>query len=108
MPADLAAAAGEGIARADAVSRTAGTHAEVIRAAAQDAFVAAWQDAMWVGVAVMAVLVVVVLVRGPEITPTTPTDDGAADSTGPAGPGDGRRASHQESSPVRGPSRRSG
>ncbi|GAA4624122.1 MFS transporter [Cellulomonas oligotrophica] len=68
VPAALAAAAGEGIARADAVSRTAGAHAEVIRDATRDAFVAAWQDAMWVGVAVMAVLVVVVLVRGPRST----------------------------------------
>lgn len=76
VPAGLAAAAGEGIARADVVSRTAGAHGEVIRAAAQDAFVTAWQDAMWVGVAVMAVLVVVVLVRGPGSTPALPADDG--------------------------------
>lgn len=70
VPADLAAAAGEGIARADAASRTAGVHAEVIRDAAQDAFVAAWQDAMWVGVAVMVVLALVVLAWGPRRTAT--------------------------------------
>jgi hypothetical protein len=32
---------------------------------AQEAFVEAWQEAMWAGVAVMALLLVSVLLRGP-------------------------------------------
>lgn len=65
VPHQLAAAAREGIANAAVVSRHAGDHADLILAAAQDAFIAGWQQAMWVGVAVMTVLVIFVLVRGP-------------------------------------------
>ncbi len=79
VPADLAAAAGEGIANATDASRDAGVHAERMLTAAQEAFIAGWQQAMWVGVAVMAVLVLFVLLRGPEKTPATaggPADAG--------------------------------
>lgn len=69
VPADLAATASEGIANANAASQHAGEHAEQIIIAAQDAFIAGWQQAMWVGVAVMAVLVVFVLIRGPKNAP---------------------------------------
>jgi MFS family permease len=65
VPHRLAAAAREGIANAAAVSGRAGDQAELILSAAQDAFIAGWQQAMWVGVAVMTVLVIFVLVRGP-------------------------------------------
>lgn len=71
VPAELAATAGEGIANATAVSQDAGGHAEQIRTAAQEAFVAGWQQAMWVGVAVMTVLVLFILLRGPRSTPNT-------------------------------------
>ncbi|HEU5129780.1 MAG TPA: MFS transporter [Glycomyces sp.] len=78
VPADLAAAAGEGIANATDASRDAGVHAERMLTAAQEAFIAGWQQAMWVGVAVMAVLVLFVLLRGPEKTPAAA--DGPADA----------------------------
>ena len=69
VPADLAATAREGIANANVASQHAGEHAEQIITAAQDAFIAGWQQAMWVGVAVMAVLIVFVLIRGPKNAP---------------------------------------
>lgn len=65
VPHQLATAAREGIANAAAASRHAGDRAELILTAAQDAFIAGWQQAMWAGVAVMVVLVIFVLVRGP-------------------------------------------
>ena len=37
--------------------------------AAQESFVNGWRQAMWVGAGVMAVVLVYVLVRGPERTP---------------------------------------
>lgn len=69
VPEELAATAREGIANATAISQDAGAHAEQILTAANEAFVAGWQQAMWVGVAVMSVLVVFVLIRGPKNTP---------------------------------------
>ncbi|WP_194408655.1 MFS transporter [Microbacterium cremeum] len=69
VPADLAGAARDGIANAAEVSHRAGSHAEQILTAAQDAFVAGWQQAMWAGVAVMGVLVLVIALRGPRAEP---------------------------------------
>lgn len=71
VPEDLAATASEGIANASVVSQNASEYAEQILTAAQEAFVAGWQQAMWVGVAVMAVLVLFVLLRGPKTTSVT-------------------------------------
>ncbi|EME19168.1 Emrb/QacA subfamily drug resistance transporter [Rhodococcus triatomae BKS 15-14] len=68
VPEDLAATAREGIANAN--SQNAGTHTEQILTAANEAFVAGWQQAMWVGVAVMTVLLIFILYRGPKNTPT--------------------------------------
>ncbi|WP_183101301.1 MFS transporter [Nocardioides pelophilus] len=65
VPAPLADVAREGVANADAVSRTAGAYADQIRAAAEESFVIGWQQAMWVGVGLMAALQVFILVRGP-------------------------------------------
>lgn len=65
VPEELAATAREGIANATAISQDAGVHAERILTAANDAFIAGWQQAMWVGVAVMTVLMIFVLFRGP-------------------------------------------
>lgn len=73
VPDDLAATASEGIANATAASEHAGGHAEQILVAAQEAFVAGWQQAMWVGAAVMGLLVLFILIRGPENTPTSDT-----------------------------------
>ena len=69
VPSALARAAGEGVANADALSRTAGVHADQIATAARQAFVVAWQGAIWAGVGVMAALVLVVALRGPRATP---------------------------------------
>jgi MFS family permease len=81
VPEELAATAREGIANATAISQRAGAHAEQILAAANDAFIAGWQQAMWVGVAVMIVLVIFVLFRGPDSSAPTEslneTDDRA-------------------------------
>ncbi|MFB8147421.1 MFS transporter [Microbacterium sp. NPDC056003] len=65
VPERLAAPAREGIANASALSQDAGGYADQILAAANQAFVAGWQQAMWVGVAVMSVLVVYVAFCGP-------------------------------------------
>lgn len=85
VPEELAATAREGVANATAISQDAGVHAEQILTAANDAFIAGWQQAMWVGVAVMTVLVIFVLFRGPKSsTPTEPldeTDDEAPNSS---------------------------
>ncbi|MGK3953801.1 MFS transporter [Microbacterium sp. I2] len=81
VPEELAATAREGIANATAISQRAGAHAEQILAAANDAFIAGWQQAMWVGVAVMIVLMIFVLFRGPDSSAPTEslneTDDRA-------------------------------
>ncbi|GAA1263034.1 MFS transporter [Sphaerisporangium rubeum] len=79
VPADLAATAREGVANAAAVSQHADGHAERIMTAAQEAFVAGWQQAMWVGVAVMAALALFVAFRGPTRAPASVTE--SADGT---------------------------
>ncbi len=84
VPDDLAATAGEGIAHATAASRHAGDHAQQILAAAQDAFVVGWQQAMWAGVAVMVALALFVVARGPRSTrpgAETGAETGAADGS---------------------------
>ncbi|WP_150460771.1 MFS transporter [Nesterenkonia ebinurensis] len=65
VPEELAVTAAEGIANAVAVSAEAGEHAPQILTAAQESFIAGWQQAMWIGVAVMALLVIFVVIRGP-------------------------------------------
>ncbi|MFG1813319.1 MFS transporter [Kribbella sp. NPDC049174] len=65
IPQYAADTAREGIANAIAVAPGAGAHAEALVRAAQESFVDGWQQAMWAGVAVMAVLFLYVVVRGP-------------------------------------------
>lgn len=65
VPEEFAATAREGIANATAISQNAGAHTEQILIAANEAFIAGWQQAMWVSVAVMTVLTIFVLFRGP-------------------------------------------
>ncbi|MCZ2811922.1 MFS transporter [Modestobacter sp. VKM Ac-2979] len=64
-PADAVAAAREGLANGLAAADVAGPQASALVRAAQEAFVDGWQQAMWAGTAVMAVLFVIVLARGP-------------------------------------------
>lgn len=75
VPADLAAHAAEGIANAADAAQDAGVYADRILAAARDAFVGGWQQALWVGVAVLAVLLVFVLFRGPRKSTTPAAGD---------------------------------
>lgn len=65
VPDEVAGTAREGIANALAAADGAGPQREVVIRAAQDAFVTGWQQSMWVGSAVMALLLVFVLLRGP-------------------------------------------
>jgi pimeloyl-ACP methyl ester carboxylesterase len=62
LPADTAR---EGIANALAAAEGAGSQAQALIRAAQESFVAGWQQAMWAGAVAMTVLFVYVLVRGP-------------------------------------------
>lgn len=65
VPDEFAATAREGVANATAISEGAGIHARQILTAAYEAFIAGWQQAMWVGVVVMTALVIFVFFRGP-------------------------------------------
>lgn len=81
-PADLAATASAGIANAGAVSQYAGGHAPQILAAAQEAFITGWQQVMRVDAAVMTVLVLFVLLRGPQSSPALTADPVAGGENG--------------------------
>jgi type IV secretory pathway VirB10-like protein len=64
---DLGGPAGDAARAGIATALTAeGPQAEALVRAAQESFVAGWRHAMWAGVAVMAVLLVHVLARGPK------------------------------------------
>ena len=65
LPDSLAGTAREGIANAIA-GATGSPFADQVIQAAQEAFVAGWQQAMWAGAAVMAALLVLVVLRGPQ------------------------------------------
>jgi EmrB/QacA subfamily drug resistance transporter len=65
IPTDTADTAREGIANAVDAAHSAGTHSQQLVHAAQQSFVDGWQQAMWVGVAVMGALFLFVLARGP-------------------------------------------
>lgn len=62
VPQATAATAREGVANAIAA---AGPHAQALVRAAKQSFVDGWQQAMWVGLAVMAALFLYVVLRGP-------------------------------------------
>jgi hypothetical protein len=68
IPADAADTAREGIANAVEVAPGTGSQAQDLVLAAQQSFVDGWQHAMWIGAAVMAVLLVYVALRGPRIS----------------------------------------
>lgn len=56
----------KGIANALAAADGAGPDAQALIRAAQESFIAGWQQAMWVGVGVLVLLLAVILVRGPQ------------------------------------------
>lgn len=66
VPDAIAADARDGVANAVAAGADAGEHADRLISAAQESFVTGWQQAMWVGTAVMGVLFVYVILRGPQ------------------------------------------
>lgn len=71
VPTDVADTARAGVANAAAVAGGAGPQGEAVVRAAQESFVDGWQHAMWAGAAVMAMLFVYVLARGPQRTAVT-------------------------------------
>ncbi|WP_327589834.1 MFS transporter [Nonomuraea sp. NBC_00507] len=66
VPGDAADTAREGVANALAAADRVGGQAPALIRAAQESFVDGWQQAMWAGAVVMAVLFVYVLARGPQ------------------------------------------
>lgn len=66
VPQEAADVAREGVANAVEVAGSTGSHATQIVQAARESFVDGWQQAMWVGAAVMVVLSGYVAVRGPK------------------------------------------
>lgn len=66
VPGDAADTAREGVANALAAADGAGPQEQTLIRAAQESFVDGWQQAMWAGAAVMAILFVYVLARGPQ------------------------------------------
>ncbi|WP_439602593.1 MFS transporter [Devosia sp.] len=82
IPEAAAAAAGKGIAGALVEARGGEPYAAGLYRAAQDAFVEAWQQAMWAGVLVMAVLLVFVLWRGPQTSREAVARPGARHTAG--------------------------
>ncbi|OEV16450.1 hypothetical protein AN221_33290 [Streptomyces nanshensis] len=66
IPEGAADTAREGVAHAVEAAGGAGPHRQALLDAAQRSFVDGWQQAMWAGVAVMAALLLLVLLRGPK------------------------------------------
>ncbi|MEV0398790.1 MFS transporter [Actinoallomurus sp. NPDC050550] len=78
VPQGAADTAREGVANAIEAANGAGSHARALVRAAQESFVDGWQQAMWAGVAVMAVLFVYVLARGPQRPISAPVNEAEA------------------------------
>jgi len=66
VPVDAADAARKGIASARAIADGAHPYSKALFRSAQESLVHGWQRAMWAGVVVMAIVLLYVLVRGPE------------------------------------------
>lgn len=77
IPQSAADTAREGVANAVEVASSAGSHAHDLLHAAQQSFVDGWQQAMWAGAAIMAVLLVYIAFRGPRDTPSADADEQA-------------------------------
>lgn len=76
LPPGVADSARDGVANAIAVADEAGPRSHQLVRAAQESFVDGWQQAMWVGAALMGVLLIYVLAHGPERA-TRALNDGA-------------------------------
>ncbi|WP_228429218.1 MFS transporter [Chryseobacterium sp. 52] len=66
LPQEVIAAVKEGLAHAQAVAPSTGTHAEMIIRVARESFVSGWQQAMWMGAGIMVVLFIYILISGPQ------------------------------------------
>ncbi|WP_433501283.1 DHA2 family efflux MFS transporter permease subunit [Sphaerimonospora sp. CA-214678] len=82
IPTEAADTAREGIATAIEVAPRTGGHAQDLIHAAQQSFVDGWQQAIWIGAAVMGVLLVYVALRGPKNTTPVEADEEAAPEAG--------------------------
>lgn len=69
VPPDVAASAGRGIANALAIAHEAQPYSDMVYRNAEESFIRGWQQAMWAGAVVMVLLLIFVLVRGPEWEP---------------------------------------
>lgn len=56
----------EGLAHAEAIAAGTGGRADILVRVAKESFVAAWQEAIWVGAGIMALLFVYILLCGPQ------------------------------------------
>lgn len=63
---DVIATAKEGLAHAQAIAPSLGSKEEVLVRFARESFVSGWQQAMWVGVAIMTALLLFILFKGPQ------------------------------------------
>ncbi|WP_410534717.1 DHA2 family efflux MFS transporter permease subunit [Streptomyces sp. KL2] len=84
IPDGAADTAREGIANAIEIAPTTGGHSQDLIRAAQQSFVDGWQQAMWIGAAVMAALLLYVALCGPKNTAPLQADAEAAPETGAA------------------------
>lgn len=80
VPPAAAEAAREGVANAVNAAGRVGPGGQALIDAARQSFVDGWQQAMWVGVAVMAALVIYIFAHGPQTT--TPEEAHAAEDVG--------------------------
>lgn len=74
VPPEVATSASRGIANALAIAREAQPYSALVYRSAQESFIQGWQQAMWAGVAVMALLLIFVLMRGLEREPVQAHD----------------------------------
>lgn len=77
IPQSAADTAREGVANAVEVAGSTGSHAHDLLRAARQSFVDGWQQAMWAGAAIMAVLVVYIAFRGPKNPRSADADEQA-------------------------------
>lgn len=87
IPVDAAQLASRGIADALVIAGEGQPYSETLYRSAQEAFVQGWQQAMWAGVVVMAILLVYVLVRGPEPTDAALPNPNSREGRGEASEG---------------------
>ncbi len=66
LPQELITTVKEGLAHAQAVAQGTGTKAEMVIRVAREAFVTGWQQAMYTGAGIMAVLFIYILIKGPQ------------------------------------------